>query len=300
MCALLDSRAFGGEYVYQDHVEDPTALTPVEKRGDVWVKRDDKFIVGGVPGGKVRTCWHLAQGAKGLVTAGSRSSPQVNIVAHIAKKLGIPCRVHTPEGQLSPEVLAAKQAGAEVIQHRAGYNNVIIARAREDAKKQGWREIPFGMDCWEAVMQTRGQVKNLPREAKRIVIPVGSAMSLSGLLHGLLDIGWDVPVLGVVVGADPTDRLNRYAPRVYESDYDDAFFEPDLPVNARDRGWGDMVTLERSPLDYHQSFKKPYWRGIALDPIYEAKALPFIEPGDLFWVIGVRQTHMQPDTNDDA
>jgi len=271
---------------------DPKALTPVEKRGDVWVKRDDKFIVGGVPGGKVRTCWHLAQGAKGLVTAGSRSSPQVNIVAHIAKKLGIPCRVHTPEGSLSPEVLAAKAAGADVVQHRAGYNSVIISRAREDAKRLGWVDIPFGMDCWEAVQQTRGQVANLPREAKRIVIPVGSAMSLSGLLHGLLDVGWDVPVLGVVVGAEPYDRLGRYAPKRLEYS---SLFGGEEAVNARDKDWSEMVTLVRSPLDYHQPYKDPYWRGLALDPIYEAKSIPFIEPSDVFWVIGVRQTFMQAD-----
>jgi hypothetical protein len=132
--------------------------TPVERRGNVWVKRDDLFSVAGVSGGKVRSCWHLAQGATGLVTAGSRSSPQVNIVAHIAKALGIPCRVHTPAGDLSPEVLSAQAAGAEVVQHKAGYNNVIIKRARDDAKAQGWREIPFGMECTEAVTQTRGQV----------------------------------------------------------------------------------------------------------------------------------------------
>lgn len=63
-------------------------LTPVDKHGDYWMKRDDLYRVAGVCGGKVRTCWNLAQGAKGLVTAGSRSSPQCNIVAHIAQKLG--------------------------------------------------------------------------------------------------------------------------------------------------------------------------------------------------------------------
>jgi len=26
-----------------------------------------------------------------------------------------------------------------------------------------------------------------------------------------------------------------------------------------------------------------------LDPIFEAKCLPFLQPGDLFWVVGIRQ-----------
>mgnify|MGYP003312664843 FL=1 len=188
-------------------------LTPVEKIGEYFVKRDDLFAVNGVNGGKVRTCYYLAQNAKGLVTAGSRESPQVNIVAHIAKELGIPCRVHTPEGKLSPEVEAAKNIGAEVIQHKAGYNSVIIKRAKDDAIEQGFKEIPFGMECCEAVEATKNQVKNIPSDTKRIVIPVGSGMSLSGLLHGLIENNLNIPVLGVRVGADPTDRLNKYAPK---------------------------------------------------------------------------------------
>ena len=50
-----------------------TELTPIEEHGGFLVKRDDHFNVKGGSGcgGKVRTCWALAQGAEGLVTAGS-------------------------------------------------------------------------------------------------------------------------------------------------------------------------------------------------------------------------------------
>ena len=150
-----------------------SSLTPIEKQGTIFVKRDDKFAIAGVSGGKVRSCWVLAQGASGLVTAGSRSSPQINIVAQIARKLGIPCRAHTPQGILSHELLMAKMAGAEIIQHKAGYNSVIIRRALDDAKDTGYTNIPFGMECSEAITQTMLQVENIP-DVKRIVIPVGS------------------------------------------------------------------------------------------------------------------------------
>ena len=250
-------------------VLNPDALTPVQLRAGVWMKRDDLFEVNGVPGGKVRTCWRLAQGAAGLVTAGSRSSPQVNIVAHVAQALGIPCRVHTPTGELSPEVVAARDAGAEVVQHRAGYNTVIVKRARDDAAALGWTEIPFGMECAEAVAQTRRQVANLPAEAQRLVMPVGSGMSLAGVLWGLADIGRKLPVVGVVVGADPEKRLDEYAPP----------------------GWRDLVQLVPSGSDYHQPAAATTFGGVDLDPHYEAKAVPFIRPGDCFWIVGVRQTH---------
>lgn len=243
-------------------------VTPVERAGDYWLKRDDLFCVGGVQGGKVRTCWHLAQGAKGLTTAGSRMSPQCNIVAHVAKALGIPCRIHVPSGDLSPELVAAQEAGAEVVQHRPGYNSVIIARAREDAAERGWLEIPFGMECWEAVRQTATQAATIPTQAKRLVVPVGSGMSLAGILTGMKAAGITMPVLGVQVGADPTERLNAYAPE----------------------GWAEMVTLVKSELDYHAEAPETILADVKLDPIYEAKCIPFMEPGDCLWCVGIRQT----------
>jgi DNA modification methylase len=249
-------------------------LTPVERVGDIAVKRDDLFAVAGVRGGKVRTCWALAQGATGLVTAGSRASPQVNIVAHIAARLGLPCRVHCPTGELSPEVAAAQAVGAEVIQHKAGYNNVIIARAREDAQARGWTEIPFGMECAEAIAQTRRQVRNLPPDATRIVVAVGSGMSLAGILRGLADPALSPygdappPVLGVVVGADPTKRLDEYAPP----------------------RWRDMVRLVPSGSDYHDAAAETRLGSIDVDPYYEAKALAHLRAGDVFWTVGIRQT----------
>lgn len=255
-----------------ESVTDPDALTPVEWYGDIAVKRDDLFTFGGVCGGKVRSCLALAEGAEGLVTSGSRYSPQVNIVAHVAAERGIPCHVHTPQGELSPEVKSAQQQGAEVIQHQAGYNNVIIARSRKDAVSTGWTEIPFGMECQEAITQTRQQVANIPQGIERIVIPVGSGMSLAGVLWGLKDQGMTIPVIGVVVGAEPTERLNAYAP-------------PD---------WESMVELVPSGSEYHEDAPDTFWNGIALDPHYEAKCVQFIEPGDLFWIVGIRETARKP------
>ncbi len=258
------------EYAWEATTSVTNELTPVQKpEKDIWLKRDDLLELAGVRGGKVRTCWELARGEKnGLVTAGSRSSPQVNIVAQIAAELGIGCRIHTPSGKIGPELSAATAAGADLVQHKAGRNPVIIARAREDAKERGWREIPFGMECAEAVEQTRGQVKRLPSRAKRIVVAVGSGMTLAGILHGIQDRRITKPVLGVRVGADPTKRLDKYAPE----------------------GWRSMVELVDAEGDYHEPATETQRWGIEFDPYYEAKALPHVQAGDLFWVVGIRQT----------
>jgi 1-aminocyclopropane-1-carboxylate deaminase/D-cysteine desulfhydrase-like pyridoxal-dependent ACC family enzyme len=245
-------------------------ITPVEFRDGVWFKRDDLFEVVGVSGGKARTCWHLItsqDNPKGVVTAGSRMSPQVVIVGRMAHELGLPCRVHTPTGRLSKAIEGLKELGVEVIQHEHGYNNVIIARARDDAKELGWYNVPFGMECEEAVIQTSTQTINIPEEAKRLVVPVGSGMSLAGILTGLQNEDrFHLPVIGIVVGADPTDRLNR--------------FGPDF--------WTDMsITLLRSEHDYHTPVNCTF-KGVKLDPIYEAKCVPYLEEGDCFWIVGIR------------
>tara|TARA_R110002153_G_scaffold196696_2_gene350091 strand:+ start:105 stop:2279 length:2175 start_codon:yes stop_codon:yes gene_type:complete len=249
-------------------IKDPDAITPIQQVGDLWIKRDDLFECNGVRGGKVRTCLALSQGSAGLITAGSRSSPQVNIVAHVAEYLGLPCRVHTPEGEPSPEVAHAISSGAERVTHRPGYNSVIIKRARDDAKERGWTEIPFGMECHEAVKQTRRQVPEVLAEGvSRLVVPVGSGMSLSGILWGLQDHGHGLNVLGVVVGADPSERLDKYAPP----------------------GWRDMVVLVEATEDYHEEVNASVG-DLKLDPVYEAKCVPHLRHGDMLWVVGVRAT----------
>jgi len=167
---------------------------------------------------------------------------------------------------LKPETIAAASVGAEIIQHRPGYNSVIVARARTDAAELKWVEIPFGMECSEAPRQTASQVRNLPTGIKRIVVTVGSGMSFAGILLGLQNAGLSIPVLGVMVGADPIRRLDKYAPQ----------------------DWRQRCELIKSGVPYDKEIKEDF--PVLLDPIYEAKCVKFLRDGDLFWIVGIRQT----------
>jgi len=246
--------------------------TPVEWHGGYAVKRDDLFNVGGSRGGKVRTCLALAErataeGRRGLVTAGARHSPQVNIVATVAAQLGLRCRAHIPAGPMTPELEAAAAAGAQLIAHRPGHNSVIIARARADAATLGWAHIPFGMEHAEAVRQTAGQVGWAAASASRIVVAVGSGMSAAGIVAGLHAARSQTRVLGVCVGADPRPRLNKFC-----------------------AGWRARLDLAPAALPYNKPHSEPQLGGLPLDPYYEAKCLPHLQAGDLFWVVGIRAT----------
>lgn len=248
--------------------------TPVQKVGNIWLKRDDLFSVNGSRGGKARSCAAICErgikdGYKGFVTAGSKKSPQVQIVSFLAKMWGVPFRAHIPSGEYGYEIEVAKANGAEIVQHKAGYNNVIIARAREDAEEKGYLEIPFGMECEEAIYQTGAQVKSIKDiDFKRLVIPLGSGMSLSGVLWGMEVFKIDKPVLAVQVGAKYEKRLDKWAPVWWKDE--------------------NYLKIVKSKYKYHDYYPNNEVEGVLLDPIYEAKCLDFIEDGDLLWCVGIR------------
>jgi 1-aminocyclopropane-1-carboxylate deaminase/D-cysteine desulfhydrase-like pyridoxal-dependent ACC family enzyme len=255
-----------GDFAYTDE------LTPVQKIGKLWLKRDDLFRAAGAPGGKARTCWVLAQNAKGLVAASHRHSPQMSMVARTAALLGIPCHIHTATGSETPNMADAKKYGAKFFRHAPGYNGVIIARARADAAKRGWQEIPFGMESQQAVDLTAAQVANLPKQMKRVVISVGIGMSLSGVLHGLAARKLRTPVLAVAVGTpNPEKYIDRWAPKA----------------------WRDQVELVRADEPYSEHVHATIG-DVLLDPVYEAKCAKFLKPGDLLWVVGIRASALEP------
>lgn len=245
-------------------------LTPVEERNGFYFKRDDLFEYAGVRGGKARTAKFLCQKAtKGLVTAGARHSPQIVIIGRISLKKKLPYHAHTSIGELSEEILSLKQYPTiQIQQHKPGYNTVIISRAQEDAKKMNWTYIPFGMMCWEAVEQTASQVENLPiQDIERIVASVGSGMSFCGVAMGCHRKGWNIPIVGISVGKDPMKTIQTFAPF---------------------GGFGKNISVVRAKVGYSTYVEENVFQGIELDPIYEAKMIPYLQKGDLIWLIGCR------------
>ena len=247
------------------------ADTPIEKRGSIYLKRDDLYQPGNIRawGGKARSCFRLVKeaidgGYAGVVTAGSRSSPQVSIVANIAKTLGISCVAFAPQGDLGNELIDAQNQGAHLIQVFPGYNTVICARCKEFAASHNYKEIPFGMMCPESINETAKQYKNIPSQVKRVVVPIGSGMSALGIIEGMRQSKRKVPILGIVVGADPTKTLNKFCP-----------------------DWQDYLSLQKSELPYQKEFSADIG-GVKLDCIYEAKCVPYLSSGDLFWIVGIR------------
>ena len=87
----------------------------------------------------------------------------------------------------------------------------------------------------------------------------------TGVLWGLILYNRDIQVVGIQVGANPSKRLNKYAP-------------PNYLRNTQ---------IIRSDYDYSTPAKVTKLFDIELDEIYEAKCIPFVQPDDLFWIVGV-------------
>ena len=255
---------------------DISTMTPVEHRGKYYFKRDDLYSVCGVYGGKSRAAFQIvtdaiSKKAKGIVTAGSRQSPQCEIISCICEHYKIPCFLFMPPGSDTTVITNInKNSCSTIIRSKVGYNSVIISDAKKYAIENGLYYVPFGMEMKENVDITMKQVENIPPVVKRIVMPVGSGMSMASVLSGLDYFNrTDIEVLGVQVGKDPTKILETY--------YSINSYPP--RINYK---------IVKSNLDYHKSPEKRNLEGIDLDPIYESKCIPFMKDNDLLWIVGHR------------
>lgn len=252
-------------------------MTQVEEINGYYFKRDDKFEIHGVRGGKARSAYQLIQqginqGYTDFVTAGSRMSPQCEIVSTICDKLGINCHLFMPSGkETSVLTNISKNKNSTIHKCKVGYNSVICSHAELFARENNFFYIPFGMECLENIDITKHQVKNIPDCVKRIIIPCGSGMSMISVIKGLEYYNMtDKHVIGVQVGKDPTHNLNKFLG-----------FKSNLFGTAN-------YDIVKSNLDYHKVPLQTEFCGIDLDPVYEAKCIPFIEKGDLLWIVGKR------------
>ena len=188
-------------------------LTPVEKHGYMWYKRDDYFQPFDdfkVCGGKVRQCMSLMKENQkyiedecgGVVaTASSVHSPQAVIVARIAKEYGYECIIGigntTVQKAVSKHrpIQLASMLGAEIIvlSESQGFNNVLYANLKKLKEKRPFFEIHFGFQARTQKASIVGsiakQVENIPEEITTLVVPMGSGITFCGILSGVINFG---------------------------------------------------------------------------------------------------------------
>lgn len=180
-----------------DHTE---ALTPVEKHGGTWVKREDAFAplgLGGINGSKLRGLILMMMNRRDnhvVITGASVKSPQHSMTAAVARQF-LQETVHVIGGTKAetaikrPQVRMAARFGAQFDIIPVGYNTALQSRVRTLALSEKAAILPYGISPEpQEVVEFHAlgglQVANLP-DVSTLVIPAGSCNTLASVLYGL-------------------------------------------------------------------------------------------------------------------
>ena len=266
--------------------------TPVELVDNIWFKREDKYAPYGddfISGGKIRQCRDLVERNldyihefcdSTIATAASIHSPQSPIVARVAKEFDLHCIIGfgntTIESALKNIPMQwCHELGAElvVLSESQGFNNVLYANLKKLEKTRPFFPILFGYAAQthreSIVGRIAEQVQNIPPEVASVYVPVGSGVTLAGVLEGKRKYELDFSVVGLQpFGYDRTKSVSTICEGMsWEYDYE--FRKGKYPY---------AKLHSRSIMD------------IELDMIYESKSFDMVEwkkdGSELFWIIG--------------
>jgi len=257
----------------------------------VYIKRDDQLgLAGG--GNKARKLEFLvadalARGADTLITIGGVQSNHCRMTLSAAAREGLRCRLVLTES--APGEYQADGGGNVMLFHLLGADKIITAprgealealeRAGAEARAEGLRPclIPVGgstplgsLGYIACAGELLAQAREAGLELHHIVLPVGSAGTMAGLLLGLAGSG--IPVTGVTVlnpraaAEAATAQLVRATAQFLGCPV------PAEPVLCLDDYLGAGYTLPTpAMLEAVQLLART--EGILLDPTYTGKAM---------------------------
>jgi D-cysteine desulfhydrase family pyridoxal phosphate-dependent enzyme len=277
---------------------------------ELWIKRDD--LTGHAFGGnKIRKLEYLvadaqARGADTLVTAGAVQSNHCRQTAGAAARFGMKC-VLVLEGDGTQaqigNVLLDLLFGAEIVW--AGNRELQeMLQATFDAESRTDREpylVPFG---GSNPVGSAGYVEAMREflaqglEVDRIIVPVTSGGTTSGLYAGARIFGFGGKITAVRIGRYEGAVLERLAIHVRETAAlfgEEVELDPseiDVREDYMGPGYGVLTELERDAITTFARLE-----GILLDPVYTGRAaggmLDLIRRGEisadervLFWHTG--------------
>ncbi|MGI9141974.1 MAG: hypothetical protein ACR2IJ_02180 [Fluviibacter sp.] len=303
MKTIFNTRMLDRAYV---HWEDELAtLTPFENHQGIWFKREDYFAplgYGGPNGSKMRQLiWYMNRNRAGkthVVTGASIQSPQLSMSAIVGAHYGLPSRqvvYSKPEtvlGHTNPAVAAGFGA---VFEYASGPYNPILQRKVADLVLPTSLVVEYGITVdhtkydAETVRKFHevgaNQVRNLPNEVQRLIVPAGSCNSLTSVFLGLSRDSKNLREL-FTLGIGPS-KLDWMRQRLAIMGVD-----PDkLPFK-----WRHFSLHDSGYSKYSDHFKGEHFDGIDFHPTYEGKMIRWLKANDMmfetpddrtaFWIVG--------------
>ena len=183
-------------------------LTPVELKDNMFFKRDDKFAplgYGNINGSKLRQClwlvdkWRKEKNIIGVVSGSVSQSPQHAFISEICKHYNLGCVIAYSKKDISqsPYLKLAKDNGAKLIYSKVGYAKTLGALSKKMLSILPNHEyletnitLEDRVNTWKDIESFHKvgaeQVKNIPSNIRRIIVPCGSCNSVTSILYGLI------------------------------------------------------------------------------------------------------------------
>jgi hypothetical protein len=312
-----------GQIKWEDYIY---ALTPVEKHGKMYFKREDKFAPLGyhsVNGAKMRQClwlvndWVKNKRIKGVVSGSVVGSPQHPFISSVCKHYGIGCLIITGSKNYDQHknMQLAIEMGAKFKIVKVTYSRALNSLSFKYAKLLDNHEVletnitvadslntPDRIEAFHSV--GAHQTKNIPDHIETIIIPVGSANSVVSVLYGLFN---NRPknlkrILLMGIGNNGSYNL-KYVPnrlsnigKVINKDINKLF---DWSFIG---GGAGLIKIEHHNLNGSQFCKYDDWMPYTLNdiefhPRYEGKIFNYMKQNEslfehyfndktLFWIVG--------------
>lgn len=250
----------------------------IEKINGIYLNRNDKVNIYDVNGMKAMSALHLIENAikrkyAGIVTVGSRYSPQCNIVSDICEHLNIKSHLFMPNSKNDTNIMKKinGRRNSQIHKVNYGYTSNLIYNAKKFAKENDFYYIDFGMRNAENVDFISHQVEEVPNHIKRIIVPIGSGVNFLGILYGLEKYKrFETKLIGVITGSTESKKyIMRNLPVMTNVDFEIVVYEPNL-----------------SPAERYKKVVDFKIGNVILNALYEAKCKEFIKENDLLWIIG--------------
>ena len=292
-------------------------MTPVtrylidgKKDKEIFLKRDDKFVLGKVNGGKLRQAIYLINKnyqkiidnhKSSVVCSSSIKSPQSAIISTVCKAFDLHCNIVTYETKKENRNLSVAQIeGANIFGTKSGYTSVIESFAKKNFPNDFMTNMGFASD--DIINANINQVENIPNELDYLVVPVGSAMNFISILKGVKKYNKKIgKIIGVYVGKEPFKSIAKY--------YGD--LDKNVEIIKYPKPYGTEINVKCN--DYKLNDKIIKGEDYFFDPIYEAKAFDWIRenlmsrnntysskrlnscsPSVLLWIVGKRNLIVSP------
>jgi len=270
-------------------------LTPVEKIGDIWLKREDKFSPDGMyNGSKFRQLiWLFTRKSfPGVVSGAVTGSPQLPMVAACAKHYGMKCVQFT--GARKNMALAGEKLGAETILVNPGYGPLLNKRAKDYAEAHGWLRIETNITVTSSNIEIEAfhrlgseQVRNLPDHMETLIIPAGSRNSAVSILYGL----HRYPPKGLkkIILMHINRNLSKHEKQMWERLEACGVREVGYEIETYDvfangyTNYEKLMPFAYNGLKFHDRYEAKCWNYINDNPARFGRCL---NEKTLFWIVG--------------